>query len=608
MSTTPRFFRPRKKTSSERTLSPAYSGMPLAENRNDRIPFRRMLVGFALLLAALLSTSPLAAGEMNAAFAVAMESIRQDDLTEEIALLADDKMQGREAGTPCGRKAGDILAEKFRELGLKPLGPQGSYFQHFGEGFRNVLGWLPGSDPELRDEFILVGAHYDHIGVRTKEIDGKKVEQICNGADDNASGTSSVLELAEAMTIMPVRPKRSILFALWDAEEKGLIGSRHFAKYPRIAMNRIVGGINLDMIGSLRDETLFVIGSRSGLGFRERICRLNEETNLRLEFPKRMWYNSDHAPFYRQGVPVVFFFTGFTDTYHRPEDDLERLNLSGLVKVNRLALRLLWEMADRPERVAYRKSEKDVDALESLFREHREPPDRLGIIIRGAPQDVEEVLEEVEVDGEMVEKSTAAAFRSLVKTMLPPLENSGLFSEASEKSETETATSKERRPGVLEILEITPDSPAAAVGVSEKDRIVAVEGRKLRSPAHFHALLSRSSGPVELVLEDENGGQRTVKPTPTGEPQRLGFTFWFDPAEPNAAIVGYVFEDRAADHAGLKSGDRLYEVDHRSVTRESMESLQQHPPDQITLWVERRGRLMEIALDLSRPEAPSPKD
>jgi hypothetical protein len=554
------------------------------------------------LLWGIIPISRVSAGETNSALAVALESIRQEDLTEQIGTLADDKMQGREAGTVAGRRAGDLLAEEFRELGLKPLGRHGSYFQHFGESYRNILGYLPGSDPSLRNEFILVGAHYDHVGVREKEVDGEKVIRVYNGADDNASGTGAVLELAEAFSIMPLHPKRSILFALWDAEEKGLVGSKFFTEYPRVPLRRIVGVLNLDMIGSLRDEKLFVIGSRSGLGFRERICRLNDQSNLRLEFPKKMWYNSDHAPFYRKKIPAVFFFTGFTTTYHKPEDDLERLNLAGLVRINRLAFRLLWELANEPGRIAYRTSEKNVDALEKVFLDHRRPPCRLGISLRGSPQNLAAVLDEIEVDGEMIENATSAAVTAIIRSVHSKIARTDFpFADPSEEDSQASTKIESASPGelVLEIERVVDDSPARGAGIETSDRLVSLQGRPLTSTGDYHARLSQSEGPVELTLEDTRGKRRTVTLTPSGEPHRLGFTFWFDSAEPNAAIVGYVFEGLPADRAGLESGDRIYEIEHQRVTQKVMDSIAKSPPEQLHLLIERQGRLMERSIDLS---------
>ncbi len=216
----------------------------------------------------------------------------------------------------------------------------------------NVVGMIGGSDPELKDEVIIVGAHYDH--------DGKRSGYIWNGADDNGSGTSGVLTLAHAFATAPERPKRSILFALWGAEEKGLLGSRYFVDNPVVPFESIITKKNLDMIGRDRSnpdagiyaeentDQVFVTLSEQ-LPLLEEITEKNNEfTGLDLDMRVRniTGGGSDHVPFARNDIPVSFFFTGFHEDYHQPTDTVEKINFEKMARIVQLAYLNLWSLAN----------------------------------------------------------------------------------------------------------------------------------------------------------------------------------------------------------------------------------------------------------------------
>ncbi len=216
----------------------------------------------------------------------------------------------------------------------------------------NVVGLLEGSDPELKNEVIVVGAHYDHEGMRSG--------YIWNGADDNGSGTSGVLTLAHTLTTAPERPKRSILFALWGAEEKGLIGSYYFVDNPVVPLESIITKKNLDMIG--RDQSRPEAGIHAAdnknqvyvtlseqLPLLEKVTKENNELiglDITLRVTNVTGGGSDHAPFARRGIPVSFFFTGFHEDYHQPSDTVEKINFDKMAKIVRLAYLNLWSLAN----------------------------------------------------------------------------------------------------------------------------------------------------------------------------------------------------------------------------------------------------------------------
>lgn len=274
--------------------------------------------------------------ERSSSYLAALESIKAEELSEYVGRLADDAMEGREAGTRGGRAAGDYLAGQYAAIHLPGAGTDGGYFQPFMPNFRNVLAILRGSDPQLRDQVIVVGAHYDHVGYGGRGLSLGPYGYIHPGADDNASGSSAVLELAKALTILSPPPKRSILLAAWDAEEKGLLGSKHWVAHPTVPLEHVVAVLNLDMIGRLRDEHLIMFGSRSGYGWRRLISLENNDCGLRLDFSWSLKPNADHYPFFERDIPVLMLHTGVHGQYHRPSDTAKLINSPGMTQVTRL--------------------------------------------------------------------------------------------------------------------------------------------------------------------------------------------------------------------------------------------------------------------------------
>src|SRR5208283_2475346 len=191
---------------------------------------------------------------------------------------------GREAGSASGHAAGDYLVEQLRKLPLKPAGEKQSCLQPFGNNCRNILAILPGNDPLFADQVIVVGAHYDHLGHGSSRSNNSP-GVIYPGADDNASGSSGVIELARAFSSLPVAPRRSILFICFDGEEKGLLGSRHWTASPTVPLSRVKFMLNLDMIGALRADRVLVYGSRTAWGLRRMASMSNQAADgLILDF------------------------------------------------------------------------------------------------------------------------------------------------------------------------------------------------------------------------------------------------------------------------------------------------------------------------------------
>jgi len=219
----------------------------------------------------------------------------------------------------------------------------------------NVVGILEGSDPLLRREAVVVGAHYDHLGRGEfgSLAPGRRGE-IHNGADDNASGTAGVLELARAFAQAP-RPRRSLVFAAFSGEEIGLFGSRAYVETPALPLSDTAAMLNLDMVGRLRDESLAVLGTGSSPGFPELVRRALQGLSLDATFTEDGFAPSDQTSFYARGVPVLMFFTGAHPQYHTPEDDADRIDAGGEARVLEVVYRVARALADadsRPELTA----------------------------------------------------------------------------------------------------------------------------------------------------------------------------------------------------------------------------------------------------------------
>jgi hypothetical protein len=211
---------------------------------------------------------------------------------------------------------------------------------------RNVVGYLPGSDPERRDEWIVIGGHHDHIGGYSGDGD-----TIYNGADDNASGTSGVLELAQAFAGAEQRPRRSLVFATFSAEERGLLGSRALVEQGAIPMDRVVFMLNLDMIGRNPRRAVDAVGDGYVRGLREIVEASNRKVELDLEFGGTSYTgNSDHDPFYERDVPFLFFFTGTHDDYHQLGDHADKLDYRRMQSIVRVA----YGVVDRLDRAEAR--------------------------------------------------------------------------------------------------------------------------------------------------------------------------------------------------------------------------------------------------------------
>ncbi len=213
----------------------------------------------------------------------------------------------------------------------------------------NVVGILRGSDPSLRDTYVVLSAHMDHVGVGRPDASG---DSIYNGADDDASGTSVMVEVAQALASMPTPPRRSVLFIAVSGEEKGLLGSRWFADHPTVPIESMVADVNLDMVGRNAPDSIVVIGQEySSMGpLVQRIAADRPELGLTVSedlWPEqRFFFRSDHFNFAAKEIPALFFFAGTHEDYHRPSDEVDTIDTDKAARVGRLVFYLTHAIAE----------------------------------------------------------------------------------------------------------------------------------------------------------------------------------------------------------------------------------------------------------------------
>ncbi|MBX3412495.1 MAG: M20/M25/M40 family metallo-hydrolase [Pirellulales bacterium] len=478
------------------------------------------------------------------AYAAALDSVTVDEVRTHIDRLADDTFEGREAGSRGGHAAGNYLRERFEKAGIAGGAAKGGYFQVFGNGYRNVLGLLEGSDPELKHEVIVVGAHYDHVGYGTPSNSYGPTGFIHNGADDNASGTSGLLEVIDAFGKLEPRPRRSILFAFWDGEEKGLLGSEHWAGNPTIALARVKAAINMDMIGRLRAKGLEVSGIRTGAGYRQFISRGNAGAGVKVDFNWENADNSDHHSFFKRNIPYLMLHTGLHDDYHRPSDDAEKINAEGVQQISKLMVGTLGAMAD-------------ADALPPFRAQSRQ--------------------------------ETVSLQRNLDRPLPPLVGRFGVVWDPDDKSAS----------GVR-VTRVVPGSPAAKAGIKVGDRIVGFDGKPLVEGVDLRSLVIASKSPTQAVIEREGEEKPLELPVElAGSPLRLGVTWRVDDAEPGCVILSRVVPGSPADLAGLQVNDRIHEFGGRTfLTSKDFAALASSLEGSLDLVVERNGQLRGATVEL----------
>ncbi len=326
-------------------------------------------------------------GQNNLKYA---ETIKVEDLEKHLIILSSDSMEGRETGKKGQKMAADYIMNHFKNIGIPPYKKK-SYYQKFkvkngrhmckcddcdtdflkkmlgknkyikGE---NVLGFIEGTD--LKEELIIITAHYDHLG--------KHEDKIFNGADDDGSGTVATLEIAEAFMSAKKEgngPRRSVLIMPVSGEEKGLLGSKYYTDHPIYPLENTVANLNIDMIGRVDDwhengDYVYLIGADM---LSQELHDISEQTNdqyigLELDYtfnaeddPNRYYYRSDHYNFAKNNIPVIFYFNGVHEDYHKVTDTVEKIDFNKIQTITRLVFLTAWELANREERIQLNKTD-----------------------------------------------------------------------------------------------------------------------------------------------------------------------------------------------------------------------------------------------------------
>ena len=316
-------------------------------------------------------------------------TITIQDLEKHLAILASDSLEGRETGQKGQKMAADYIMNHFKNIGIPPYKGK-TYYQKFrvknarhmckcddcdvdflkkilgknkhikGE---NVLGYIEGTD--LKEELIIITAHYDHLG--------KHEEKTYNGADDDGSGTVAAMEIAEAFILAKKEgngPRRSVLVMTVSGEEKGLLGSAFYADNPIYPLENTVANLNIDMIGRIDDwhdtaNYVYLIGSDM---LSQELHDISEQINkeyigLDLDYrfnaeddPNRYYYRSDHYNFAKNNIPVIFYFNGVHEDYHKVTDTVEKIDFNKIQTITRLVFLTAWELANRDERIQLNKT------------------------------------------------------------------------------------------------------------------------------------------------------------------------------------------------------------------------------------------------------------
>ncbi|MDI9256631.1 M28 family metallopeptidase [Flavobacterium sedimenticola] len=307
-----------------------------------------------------------------------IDYIATESLKANLTVIASDEMEGRETGSEGQKKAGRFIIDFYQKNGIAfPKGAK-SYYQPVPAAFlnakynenlpdsENIWAFIEGT--EKPEEIVVVSAHYDHVGIKNGEI--------YNGADDDGSGTVAIMEIAKAFQKAKNEgngPKRSILILHVTGEEHGLHGSRYYSENPLFPLKNTVADVNIDMIGRRDDfhkdsnNYIYVIGSDYLSSDLYTLCEsVNTKfTQLTLDYkyndkkdPNRFYYRSDHYNFAKNGIPSVFLFSGTHADYHKPGDDVEKIEFDALTKRTKYALAIAWEIANREQKLVVDKSDK----------------------------------------------------------------------------------------------------------------------------------------------------------------------------------------------------------------------------------------------------------
>lgn len=296
-------------------------------------------------------------------------------LQVDVVYLSSNLLRGREAGTPYERQAAAYIASRYEEIGLAPKGADG-WYQPFAFTYKpnphsqtgekrtglNVVGYLDNGALTT----IIIGAHFDHLGMGHFGSRHVGTPDIHNGADDNASGVAALLCLAEKLKREPLKG-HNYLFIAFSAEELGLFGSKYYADHPTIPIDSVAFMLNMDMVGRLNAERKLVVnGAGTSPQWKPTLQQI-DTVGIHVVTTESGIGPSDHTSFYLKDIPVLHFFTGQHADYHKPEDDSEKVNYAGLADICQLIYNLVAALDDQP-RIEFRKTKDEQERKVAAFK------------------------------------------------------------------------------------------------------------------------------------------------------------------------------------------------------------------------------------------------
>ncbi len=298
-------------------------------------------------------------------------------LKTDLTYLADDKLEGRETGTKGGELAADYIAKRFAEIGLQPKGDNATFFQVFNQkpkgihgetlpdivkevSVKNVMGFIDNGSATT----IVIGAHYDHLGYGEEGSLNTGEKAIHNGADDNASGTSALIQIAK--DLKGKNTNNNYLLIAFSGEEKGLWGSNYYSKNSTIPINTINYMINMDMVGRLSENKLAVYGTGTSPVWNDLLKKVIPDS-IKLSKTESGVGPSDHTSFYLKDIPVLHFFTGQHADYHKPSDDVDKISFTGMVTVINFIEKVIDELND-DGKLAFTKTKEEDKANTPAFK------------------------------------------------------------------------------------------------------------------------------------------------------------------------------------------------------------------------------------------------
>ena len=415
-------------------------------------------------------TGPVVAtrGPQRQALAELPPAFSRERMMTHLSYLASTELAGRGLGTEGLEKAAGYIAEQFDSAGLMPGGDDGSFFQQFrvdeGEDgqphdVRNVIGFIPGSNPDFDGQAVLLTAHYDHLGHGWPDVrSGDDENSIYYGADDNASGVAVLIELANAFSEGSA-PQRSIVFVAFTAEEAGLKGSRYYAEHPQpVPLEGIIGVVNLDTIGRLEEQDISIFGAGTATEWPHIFRGVSFTVGVGSKSITTPMAASDQQAFIDKGIPGVQISTGANLDYHRPTDTADKIDDIGLVKIATFVKETVTYLAERPEELT-----ATLDGQTGLLPQRK-------------------------AAGENQRRRVSVG-------TVPDFAFAG--------------------PGVR-VVEIVPDSPAAVAGIQAGDVLLEMAGQPIESlQAYTDLLKTLSAGQSVPATIERDGNPIIVNVTPT---------------------------------------------------------------------------------------------